>query len=307
MNNYKPEGWNYNSAENQKYIASVSGLADAMERNVILEGGVIVCDSSHNLIVNLPCGRAIIPREEGALGISDGSPRDIALISRVNKIVCFKVLSISDSPNEKYCAVLSRKDAQNECMENYINHLEPGDVIDARVTHMEKFGCFVDIGCGVSSLIPIDAISVSRIAHPSDRFTVGEKIRAIVRSRENGRICLTHKELLGTWEENASEFCAGETVSGIVRSIEDYGIFVELAPNLAGLAESKAGIKVGQYVSVFIKVLIPEKMKVKLIIVEQGDETVPQEKNKYYFSGNKIESWNYAPLSSEKKITSYFN
>lgn len=110
----------------------------------------------------------------------------------------------------------------------------PGDIISARVTHLEPFGCFVDIGCGIASLLPIDAISVSRIAHPSDRFRVGEEIRVVVRGRdEKNRITLTHRELLGTWEENAAAFCAGDTVPGIVRSVEDYGIFIELTPNLA--------------------------------------------------------------------------
>ncbi|MGL0910084.1 hypothetical protein ACSTB0_13670, partial [Faecalibacterium wellingii] len=42
--------------------------------------------------------------------------------------------------------------------------------------------------------------------------------------------------LLGTWEENAAGFTVGETVVGIVRSVEEYGTFIEIAPNLAGLA-----------------------------------------------------------------------
>lgn len=64
-----------------------------------------------------------------------------------------------------------------------------------------------------------------------------------VSSLEDGRICLSQRELLGTWEENASLFEQGETVAGIVRSVEDYGIFVELTPNLAGLAEFREGVR----------------------------------------------------------------
>mgnify|MGYP002230072907 FL=1 len=45
---------------------------------------------------------------------------------------------------------------------------------------------------------------------------------------------LTLRELLGTWSENAACFAAGETVVGIVRSVEEYGVFIEIAPNLAG-------------------------------------------------------------------------
>ena len=59
--------------------------------------------------------------------------------------------------------------------DRYIGSLRCGDIIDCRVTHLEPFGCFVDIGCGIASLIPIDCISISRISHPSDRFRVGQE------------------------------------------------------------------------------------------------------------------------------------
>lgn len=298
---YKPEGSFFRTVENQKYISSSEGLAEAMENGAILEARVAVCDSAHNLIIDLPCGRGIIPRTEGAIGIEDGSTRDIALISRVNKTVCFKVIAI-DGNN----ITLSRKAAQEECMENYINKLTSGEIIDARITHLEQFGCFVDIGCGIPSLIPIDAISVSRISHPSDRFRNGDFIHAVVKSREGDRIFLTHKELLGTWEENAALFQAGETVSGIVRSVEDYGIFVELTPNLAGLAEPRDDIKAGQSVSVYVKAIIPEKMKVKLIIVDTCEDFPTAKPIEYYQEEGKISYWCYSTESSPKKIISEF-
>lgn len=303
--NYKPEGCLFRTAENQKYISTVEGLTEAMEKGIILEARVAVCDSEHNLIVDLPCAYGIIPRIAGAVGIAEGKTRDIALISRVNKIVCFKVVDIR-TENGRTTAELSRADAQNEFIRECADKLEIGDVIDARVTHLEQFGCFVDMGCGVPSLIPIDAISVSRISHPSDRFKVGQYIRAVVRSRENSRICLTHKELLGTWEENTANFKAGETVSGIVRSVENYGIFVELAPNLAGLAELRDDISAGQSVSVYIKAIIPEKMKVKLVIVDVCEDGIINHDFRYFSDSPHIDEWKYAPECSGKDITTIF-
>ncbi len=306
MNNYRPEGGLYRTADNQRLISSPQGLQEALEKDIILEARAAVCDSSHNLIIDLPCGKGIIPRIEGAVGIEEGATRDIALISRVNKLVCFKVTAIKQEENGSVTAYLSRRAAQNECSLKYISRLVPGDVIDAKVTHLEQFGCFVDIGCGLPSLIPIDTISVSRISHPSDRFSVGERIKAIVKSNDSERICLTHKELLGTWQENAAEFLQGETVSGIVRSVEDYGVFVELTPNLAGLAEPKEGIMTGQSVSVYIKAIIPEKMKIKLIIVDVCGETEPLKKIRYFFENEHMDIWKYAPESSDKIIETIF-
>ena len=304
--NYKPEGSIFNTATNQKYISSSQGLSEALEKNIILEAKAVLCTSSHDIIVDLPCAKGIITRESGALGIKEGFTRDIALISRVNKIVCFKIISLELDKNGELIAHLSRRIAQQECFDNFISELRSGDIIDAKVTHFEQFGAFVDIGCGIPSLLPIDMMSVSRISHPSDRFTIGQSIKVAVKSNENGRILLTHKELLGTWKENADRFKSSETVPGIVRSIEDYGIFVELSPNLAGLAEPKEGISVGQSVSVYIKAILPDKMKVKLIIVDVCAEKAEISDIRYFIDSDHIESWKYSTANSVKNISTEF-
>ena len=223
MTGYYPEGRLINTLENLSALQSVSQLTDAYHDGKILEARAVVCDSSHNLIVELGSMKGIIPREEGAMGIREGTVRDIAVISRVNRPVCFIITGFKKDELGKTFAVLSRRLAQERCMREYISHLSTGDVIDAKVTHLDSFGAFADIGCGIVSLIPIDSISVSRIEHPRERFSVGMEIKAVVKSIENGRVSLTHKELLGTWEENAQNFKIGETVAGIIRSVEDYG------------------------------------------------------------------------------------
>ncbi|MBP7186227.1 MAG: S1 RNA-binding domain-containing protein [Ruminococcus sp.] len=305
--NYLPEGCIYNSQENQKSIASESGLRNSMISGTDIEVKAVSCSSEHDIIVEFQFGKGIIPRKEGAIGIADGTTRDIALISRVNKIVRCKVISMSQHSDGTINAVLSRKASQDECVRNYIRYLRVGDIIPAKVTHIEHFGAFVDIGCGLPSLIPIDAISVSRISDPSDRFTIGQMIKAAVKRIENDRVYLTHKELLGTWEQNTERFNIGETVSGIVRSIEEYGIFVELAPNLAGLAEPKEGVSVGDRVSVYIKSIIKEKMKVKLIIVDTcGTDENSEKPIEYFVESDHIDKWEFSPSVCAKAIRTVF-
>ncbi len=292
--------------QNQAAMQSETALREAAAAGQRLEARVRICDSAHNLHVELPCMRGIIPREEGAVGIREGQTRDIALISRVSKPVCFSVLRIEQDESGPI-AILSRRAQQQACQEEYISRLRKGDVIPARVTHLAPFGSFVDIGCGVPSLIPIDAISVSRISHPADRFRVGQEIRVLVKGFENGRVLLTHKELLGTWEENAACFSPGETVAGIVRSVEDYGIFIELSPNLAGLSDRRPDVRPGQRASVYIKSIVPERMKVKLAIVDVFDEiqTAPPPLT-YFFTGTHMESWVYTPADAKRKIETVF-
>lgn len=306
MKKYLPEGKLFNTTANQNYLRNEQSLAEAYAHGVILEAPALLCDNNHNLIIEFPCGKGIIPREEGAIGIAEGTTRDIAILSKVNKPVCFKILNIGSNSDGEKIYTLSRRLAQEDCMNEYISALNSGDVIPAKVTHLEPFGCFVDIGCGIPSLIPIDTISISRIAHPNDRFYNGQDIFVVIKSIENNRICLSHKELLGTWIQNAQQFNTGETVGGIVRSVESYGIFIELSPNLAGLAEPRENVKVGDAASVYIKALIPDKMKVKLIIVDVFDNSNFPSKMNYFINSGHIDKWVYSTPESDKIITSEF-
>lgn len=307
MRDFLPEGCLMDTQDNSVCMESISSLCEAYREQKILEARATVCDANHNLTVDLGCIRGIIPRKEGALGIREGRVRDIAVISRVNRPVSFVITGFDRDESGATVATLSRELAQKRCMDDYVSTLRVGDVVDARITHLETFGAFADIGCGIVALLPIDAISVSRIEHPCERFTVGMDIKAIIKSIENGRISLSHKELLGTWQENADNFRAGETVAGIIRSIENYGAFVELSPNLAGLAESKDSVRVGQQASVYIKSINPEKMKVKLIIVETFDYKYSPQKPKYFFEGEHMDEFLYSPANCEKRIVSIFS
>lgn len=306
MTEYLPEGCLIGTADNRSSLLSYYTLSECMASGKILEAPCIVCDSHHDLIIDLGCMKGCIPREEGALGIAEGTTKDIALISRVNKPVSFVITDFRKNENGETYAVLSRRIAQERCMRDYIEKLTPGDIIPARVTHLEPFGCFVDVGCGIPSLIPIDMISVSRITHPKDRFSVGQSIYVVVKSVENDRVCLSHKELLGSWQENAALFEPGETVTGIVRSIEEYGIFVELTPNLAGLAELREDVRVNDCASVYIKAINPEKMKIKLIIVNTSGETYRDNELKYFLTSGHIDRWKYSADESPKRIETIF-
>lgn len=303
---YLPEGELLSTLKNRKSLFSESSIEEAGKREEILEAKAVSCDAEHNLIVNLGCMKGIIPRIEGAVGIAEGYTRDIALISRVGKAVSFTVEGFTYDDSGRRVALLSRRKAQQLCRDEYIQSLTPGDIVSARVTHIESFGAFCDIGCGCVALMPIDTISVSRISNPGDRFSCGDSIKAVIKSIIDGKITLSMKELLGTWEENAAMFSQGETVSGIIRSVESYGVFVELAPNLAGLAESRPGVSVGQSTGVYIKSILPDKMKVKLIIIDSFNTDSPRTPIQYYIKEGHIDRWRYSPESCIRTVETVF-
>ena len=311
-NTYLPEGSLLNTPENQEYISSIAGLERAFVEGKILESTVTFCDSAFRLHIELNGILGIMDKEETLFCRNGEYPKDIAIITRVGKPIAFKVIGFRRE-NGVIVAVLSRRKAQEECHSEFLSSLASGDIIPAKVTHLENFGAFVDVGCGLSSLLTVDSISVSRISHPRDRLCVGEEIFVVVKSKdtENGRIYVSMKELLGTWEENAREFEVGQTVLGIVRSIEDYGVFIELTPNLAGLAEMRVDTrdpeiaKIGAYTAVYIKSILPDRMKIKLVLIDSYRKNTPQNKHRYFIDCEKtkhLSHWVYSPASANKLV-----
>ena len=320
---YFPEGQLLTTARNRELTSSAAGLQRALETGEIIEGTVTLCDGQFTLHVEfpaLPCARGIIPREEAVWSRDGEPPKDIAILTRVGKAVACKVTGLEEAEGG-LTVHLSRRLAQAECAERYLDTLVPGDIIRARVTHLENFGAFVDVGCGVASLLSVDTVSVSRISHPRDRLYNGQPLWVVVRSidcdpRGNRRIFVSTRELLGTWEENAARFSPGQTVAGIVRSVEDYGVFVELAPNLAGLAEirdcDREAVRslIGRTAAVFIKSINPERMKIKLVLIDaHRGEPLPTPHLHYFIHGDEvshIDRWVYSPAGAKKLVETVF-
>ena len=306
-NEYGYEGKLLHTERNRRALSCPEALREAMENGEVVEGISYLCDSDRHLHVRLGNYSGVIPCGE-CVYTADGTPeKEIAVISRVGKPVCGKIVALKTGENGETVPVLSRREAQIDAMREKISLLLPGDVIEAKITRLDPFGAFCDVGCGIISLMPIDCISISRISHPRDRFKTGQIIKAVVKNRLDGqgRITLTHRELLGTWEENAARFAPGDTAAGIIRSVEDYGVFVELTPNLAGLAEYRDDVKAGQSAAVYIKNIIPEKMKIKLAIIDCGDGQ-PADREYVYPDISHIDRWKYSPDACDRLIESVF-
>ena len=280
-------------------------LAEAFEQGSILESTALAYDRDRQLVFELAGRPARMPHDECAAGAAQGEVRDVALLTRVGRPTCFCITALPEEGGGAY--LLSRRLAQEACRKNHLDTLVPGELVKCVVTHLENFGAFCDVGCGISALLPIDCMSVSRIQSPADRVGVGQTLTCAVKSRdEKGRLVLTLRELLGTWQENADRFRAGETVVGLVRSVESYGVFIELAPNLAGLAERCEGLRPGQPVSVFIKSILPEKMKIKLVIVNRELAGPLFFAPRYFITEGRLERWVYSTPGSKKRIETDF-
>jgi small subunit ribosomal protein S1 len=302
-NPYLPEGYT------GKHIipAHMEDLKKAAETGQIMEGLVTRCDAFRNLFVTFGLHVGMIPWNETCIGAKEGKIKDIAVISLVGKPICFKVIAVNEKSNPPLI-LLSRRLAQSEALDYFLSNKQAGDILPAIVTHLAQFGAFVDIGCGIISMIGLENISVARIFHPSERFCVGQRIFCVISSidRETERISLTHKELLGTFLQNAAKFSAGDTVTGIIRSIKPYGLFIELAPNLSGLSEYNENYITGDTVSVYIKSINPNKMKIKLSIIGRVWENPLPLTFTYYLIDEHMDHWVYSPPGCVKVIETIF-
>ena len=249
---FVPEGWTKETA----FFKEKQELENSINNKDILQGIVEKCDENYNLYVKL-----------GTKIDKKGLPKRNLCSGKVHKYVQFRVKDLKTSD----LAILSRKEVQEEALEKAIYELKPGQTLSGMIKNITKYGAFIEIGGGVVGLAHIEDLSVARIKTPFERLKIGQKVDVVVKyiDKENKKINLSYKEHFGTWEENAQKFKIGETVKGIVRETEKNhnGIFVELTPNLVGMAEYKEGILYGQNIPVYIKKIDYSKKKVKLLFV----------------------------------------
>ena len=278
-----------------------------MAAGEVLQSTALAYDTDRCLRFEIAGHRARMPFAECVDTAPGEEIKDIAVLTRVGRPTCFIVTGSQRDENGEEIYLLSRAEAQRQCKRQYLDTLEAGSVLPCTVTHIEGFGAFCDVGCGIAALLPIDCLSVSRISSPADRVRVGQQLLCAIKNRDaQGRIVLTLRELLGTWSENAACFAPGETVVGIVRSVEEYGVFIEIAPNLAGLAEADPTLTPGQTVSVYIKNILPDKMKIKLVVVNKNLGQPLRFEPHYFVTRGRIKKWIYSTPQSRKQIETVF-
>lgn len=288
-----PEGRLLRTPENQAALSSRAALDRARALGTIVEGRALLCTPDHDLIVRLGPFTGRIPRAETALGIREGTTREIAILSRVGKPVACTVSGWEgDTP------LLSRRQAQAQALAALLD-TPVGTILPATITHLEPFGAFVDVGCGVVSLVSVRDLSVSRIPHPSSRVRVGQALYVLLTGtdRDLGRVYLSHKELLGTWAENAAAFAPGMTVPAVLRSIQPYGGFWELTPNLSGLSDQVGDLREGDRAAVYLRAIQPDRRKIKLTVLGPLEPEPAPAPLPYRVTSGVLTDWDYgAPL-----------
>ena len=226
----------------------------------------------------------------GLIGFLPGSQADLRPIRNmdemVNRTYTFKILKYNKKRNN---IVLSRRvllEAERDKLRTTtLDAIEDGKVMEGIVKNITEYGIFVDLG-GVDGLLHITDISWGRVKHPSELFSVGDKINVKILSYdfEKERVSLGMKQLTpDPWTTAINKYPAGSKVSGRVVSLTDYGAFIELEEGVEGLIHvsemswtrkirhPSQMVTVGEEVEAVVLDLKPENRRISLGIKQTVD------------------------------------
>lgn len=171
-----------------------------------------------------------------------GSQADLRPIRNLDEMVgktfTFKVLKYN---RKRSNIVLSRRvileQEREDKRSETLSAIQEDQIMEGVVKNITEYGIFVDLG-GVDGLLHITDISWGRVKHPSELFSVGDKITVKVLSfdLEKERVSLGMKQLTpDPWSIATDKYAVGSRVSGKVVSLTDYGAFIELEEGVEGL------------------------------------------------------------------------
>lgn len=269
-NENKPKNINKKNTKRKEKKYSLSQLENIKKEQQVIDMYVEEIDESFNMIGIVGNNiKAIMPRDEASSIVGeDGLVEEKHIINKKGKVLhtCIKEI-VQNGDNIEL--ILSKKILELKVRRWMYMHLKPGMKLKGVVVSTTEYAAFVDVGGGVTGILKLQDMTDLVLQHASDMFKIGQRIEVIVKKydRDTGRIELSYKEFLGTFEENVKKLKEGDIVEGIIRNRIKTGVFVELKPNLVGLAEHVNGIEYGQKVLVSIKRINIEKKKIKLIII----------------------------------------
>ncbi|MDR1418585.1 MAG: S1 RNA-binding domain-containing protein [Endomicrobium sp.] len=231
---------------------------------------------------------------------------DICFVKDVNNYIgqTHDFLIIEFDKRKKNIVLSRRKllqEAKDFAKADALNRIEEGQIIDGKVSNITKYGAFVNLG-GVEGLLHIGELAWYKIKNVQDLLHVGQKIKVQVLKvdKVSCKISLSVKNFATCpWDNVDEKFPVGLVTEGVVVSVIDFGVFVELEPGIEGLLHSseyawnnsealiKKEVKKGQKIEVKIISVDKENKKIALS-VKQIQENPWTLAFKHYIPGTKV-------------------
>lgn len=223
----------YNPPGNE---ADWARAAEDMANHRILELPVVGCNkggvlvSYHSIVGFVPTSHMLnLPR------LPDIEERLQVLSQKIGETLRLRIIEID---RERGRLILSERAAlEDENALRLWETLKPGDVLDGRVTRLEPYGAFVDIG-GVEGLVHVSELAWTRVRHPAEVVQPGDQVKVYVIAVKphERKVALSVKRLLpDPWDGVADRYHPGDVVEGVVTHLTPFGAFVHLEEGVEGL------------------------------------------------------------------------
>ena len=218
------------SKEKANKIKLWDELVSKYEAEEIIEG-TIIAKAKGGLTVDIGL-KAFLP----------GSQIDLRPIRNLEKLIgeVFQMRIIKMN-KKRGNIVLSRRALLEEKRQNSrtetLQQLEENSLIAGVVKNITEYGIFVDLG-GIDGLLHITDMSWGRVNHPSEMFSMGDKLEVMVLKfdKEKERVSLGLKQITADpWVSVEEKYPINKQIKGKIVSITDYGVFVELEKGIEGL------------------------------------------------------------------------
>ena len=262
--------------------SGVAALEDARDSAIPVEGRISgICKGGYTIEVL------------GKSAFCPGSQMDAASLQDPDKLVGRTLhFLVTRVENKGRNIVLSRRALvereRRESLENLLAGLKVGDILDGTVTRLAPYGAFLELAPSVEGMVHISEISWSRIEHPEEAVTPGDRIKVKLLAvqedaKGNMRISLSRKQAEGDpWDEVEKRLSPGQIAQGKVIRLAPFGAFVELFPGIDGLvhlSELSFGrrvhnaddiLSIGEHVNVVVKEISTEKRRISLSLRDAG-------------------------------------
>jgi len=228
--------------------------------------------------------------------VEDGNKNEILnkLLELVGKPLKVKILDF-DAQSGKL--IFSEKGIVGNKKDKIIANFKVGQEVEGTITGIVDFGAFVDIG-GIEGLIHISEISWEKVENVSQYLKIGEKVKAVVTSVDNGKVSLSIKRLQeDPFMKEIEDLKKGQTLEGLVSKIVPFGIFVKIKNNLEGLVHvseipeeflpPEKHFQVDQ--NILVKILSIDKKERKILLALKNNTDLKSKNSKSSDSQKELE------------------
>jgi len=218
------------SKEKANKIKIWDDLVKTYEADEIIQGTVIA-KAKGGITVDIGL-KAFLP----------GSQIDLRPIRNLEKLIGEKFdMKIIKMNKKRGNIVLSRRilleEQRKQIRTGTLERMDEGNLIEGVIKNITEYGVFIDLG-GIDGLLHITDMSWGRVNHPSEMFSIGDKVTVIVLKydKDKERVSLGLKQTSpDPWVDVDSKFPVETKIKGKVVSVTDYGVFVELEKGIEGL------------------------------------------------------------------------